>query len=221
MCDTQYCLCDWTAVDAASCFFFFCSPCLNEEALGSPRRHSSPLPPAPPLAIISTPHLGPALVPSLAVIPSSLCSQRRWSGPGPAIPFPANLLPHLLPLPPHPDCLICTLYEAERLDGWYFPRLQCHLEHIINCPCDRGGGSQYGETLEVITMCSPGWLASWLAGMSHDHRLAVKVSSSSVLLMRSTVCLVREWSAKFKAKYFYFFILRERGISPGEAGHFD
>lgn len=116
---------------------------------------------------------------SIAVIPSSLSSQMRWSGPGLAIPFPANLcsscLPHLLPLPSHPDCLICTLHEAERLDGWYFPRrswpsLGCSatLNTSSTAPVTVEADGiraheRHRETLEVIMMCSPGWMAGWLA----------------------------------------------------------
>lgn len=147
------------------------SPCL-----------ASLLPPPPP-AIISTPHLAPPRHPSpphsptpvlsIAVIPSSLSSQMRWSGPGLAIPFPANLcLPHPTP---RPDCLICTLHEPERLDGWYFPRhswpspgCSATLNTSLSGPVtvETGGiraRAQLMESLEIIMTRSPRWLAGWLA----------------------------------------------------------
>lgn len=135
------------------------------------------LSPFPTWVPLTSPLLPPVF--SIAVIPFSLSSQMRWSGPGLAIPFPANLrsfcLQHLLPLPPHPDCLICTLHEAERLDGWYFPRrswpspscsatLNTSSTAPVTVEADGiRAHEQHRETLEVIMMCSPGWLAGWLA----------------------------------------------------------
>lgn len=105
---------------------------------------------------------------SIPLIPSSLSSQMRWSGPGLAIPFPSNLCPSLL----LPCRLICTLHEPERLDGWYSPQhspsapsLSCRAtlntsseprwpwrQAAYACACNTG-------TLKIIMMYSPRSLA--------------------------------------------------------------
>lgn len=122
----------------------------------------------------------------------------RWSGPGLAIPFPFNLCPHPPPPPLLPDLhtswtgtsrwLVFPLAFAQRA----IPELSCHLEHIIRAPMTvKTGGicmCALNGTLEIIMTRSPRSLAHTLAlsaTQKSDHRLAVWVAASSLLLIHA------------------------------------